>query len=64
MQPQTSQLRSPSFSSATRAGVGVFSELGDGAGNWRLWIESEEPLVVKSLLSSPTGHLTNLSIAL
>ena len=63
MQPQMSQPLSPRFSSATGAGVRVFSALGDGAGRWRLWIESEEPLVVMSLLSSPTGHLTNLSTA-
>ena len=37
--------------------------LGDGSGKWRLWVESEEPLVVMSLLSSPTNHLTNLSTA-
>ena len=37
--------------------------LGDGVGKWRLRVESEEPIVVMSLLSSPTGHLTNLSTA-
>ena len=35
--------------------------LGDGAGKWRLLITCAEPIVVMSLLSSPTGHLTNLS---
>ena len=35
--------------------------LGDGSGKWRLTIESAQPVVVMSLLSSPTGHLTNLS---
>lgn len=35
--------------------------LGDGVGKWRLWVESDQPLMVMSLLSSPTGHLTNLS---
>ena len=35
--------------------------LGDGDGKWRLRIESDVPLVAMSLLSSPTGHLTNLS---
>ncbi len=35
--------------------------LGDGAGKWRLAVESDPPLVAMSLLSSPTGHLTNLS---
>ena len=44
-------------------GDGFQGRLGDGAGKWRLWVESEEPLVVMSLLSSPTGHLTNLSTA-
>ncbi|MDE0001829.1 MAG: S8 family serine peptidase [Rhodospirillaceae bacterium] len=44
-------------------GNGFQGKLGDGAGKWRLWVESEEPLVVMSLLSSPTDHLTNLSTA-
>ena len=35
--------------------------LGDGAGKWRLAVESDPPLVAMSLLSSPAGHLTNLS---
>ena len=35
--------------------------IGDGAGKWRLAVESDPPLVAMSLLSSPTGHLTNLS---
>ena len=35
--------------------------LGDGAGKWQLVVESAQPLTVMSLLSSPTGHLTNLS---
>ena len=38
-------------------------ELGDGAGKWQLVVESEQPIAVMSLLSSPTGHLTNLSTA-
>ena len=37
--------------------------LGDGAGKWRLHLESDEPLNAMSLLESPTGHLTNLSTA-
>ncbi|MCY3624067.1 MAG: metallophosphoesterase [Gammaproteobacteria bacterium] len=37
--------------------------LGDGAGKWQLIVESEQPIMVMSLLSSPTGHLTNLSTA-
>ena len=35
--------------------------LGDGAGKWRLRIESEAPLVAMGLLSSPAGQLSNLS---
>ena len=35
--------------------------LGDGVGKWRLAVESDPPMVAMSLLSSPTGHLTNLS---
>ena len=42
---------------------GVEGALGDGAGKWRLAVTSEQPIIVMSLLSSPTGHLTNLSTA-
>ena len=37
--------------------------LGDGAGKWRLSVLSDRPIRAMSLLSSPTGHLTNLSTA-
>ncbi len=40
---------------------GLTGMLGDGAGKWRLEIESAEPIVAMSLLESPTDHLTNLS---
>ena len=42
-------------------GTGLRGALGDGTGEWRLTVESEQPLVVMSLVASPTGHLTNLS---
>ena len=45
------------------AAYGLSGALGDGAGKWRLDIESALPVQVMSLLSSPTGHLTNLSTA-
>ncbi len=35
--------------------------LGDGAGKWRLRVDSNAPLAVMSLLESPTGHLANVS---
>ena len=35
--------------------------LGDGSGKWRLAVASDARLVAMSLLSSPAGHLTNLS---
>ena len=34
---------------------------GDGTGKWRLVVSADRPLVVMSLLESPTGNLTNLS---
>ena len=37
--------------------------LGDGAGKWRLTVTSDKPIIVMSLISSPAGHLTNLSSA-
>ena len=35
--------------------------LGAGTGKWRLVVASDRPILVASLLASPTGHLTNLS---
>ena len=40
---------------------GLSGALGTGAGKWRLRVTSVQPVEVMSLLSSPTGHLTNLS---
>ena len=48
-------------SQALESGAGLVGGLGDGAGKWRLAVTSDEPVLVMSLLSSPTGHLTNLS---
>ena len=44
-------------------GEGLEGALGDGRGKWQLEIASEQPIIVMSLLKSPTGHLTNLSSA-
>ena len=40
---------------------GLSGALGMGTGKWRLTATSDRPIDVMSLLSSPTGHLTNLS---
>lgn len=37
--------------------------LGDGQGKWQLSVEASHPVYVLSLMSTPTGHLTNLSAA-
>ena len=42
---------------------GLAGMLDDGAGKWQLVVTSDQPVEVMSLLSSPTGHLTNLSTA-
>ena len=42
-------------------GEGLTGALGEGMGKWRLRVRSDRPIVVMSLLESPTGHLTNLS---
>ena len=42
-------------------GSGFTGSLGTGTGKWRLVVSSEQAIEVMSLLSSPTGHLTNLS---
>ena len=49
---------------ALEMGTGAVEDaLGDGAGKWRLRVDSDQPIRVMSLLRSPTGHLTNLSTA-
>ena len=42
-------------------GADLDGMLGDGSGKWRLEVEAERPIVVMSLLESPTDHLSNLS---
>ena len=42
-------------------GEGLSGALGTGSGKWQLVVRSDQPTDVMSLLSSPTGHLTNLS---
>ena len=43
-------------------GTGISGRLGPASGKWQLTVSSEDnPIMVMSLLSSPTGHLTNLS---
>ena len=44
-------------------GEGLEGALGDGEGKWRLTVDSEQPLVVMSLLVDAMGRLTNLSTA-
>ena len=41
--------------------TGLDGSLGDGAGRWRLTVRSEQAVTAMAMLSSPTGHLTNLS---
>ena len=45
-----------------RGGTGLVGRIGDGAGKWRLAINADGPLYAMSLLESPTGHLSNLSL--
>ena len=44
-----------------RGGAGFSGRLGDGAGKWRLTVSSTVDIQVMSLLSTRTGHLSNLS---
>ena len=44
-------------------GDGFEGALGDGKGKWRLWVASDQPILVASLLDTPTGDLANLSTA-
>ena len=42
-------------------GSGLAGAIGDGTGKWRLRVTSRQPVRAMSLMTSPTGHLTNLS---
>ena len=42
-------------------GEGLSGMLGDGQGRWRLVVTADSPVEVMNLLTSPTGHLANLS---
>ena len=44
-------------------GEGVSGALGTGADKWQLVVTADRSVQVMSLLSNPTGHLTNLSTA-
>ena len=41
--------------------AGVSGQFGAGSGKWQVFVTSDEPIQVMSLLLSPTGNLTNLS---
>jgi len=45
------------------SGSGMEGSIGDGDGKWRLILETEQAIVAMSLLSTSSGHLTNLSTA-
>ena len=42
-------------------GEGLTGSMGTGAGKWQLEVTADQSILVMSLLSAPTGHLTNLS---
>ena len=42
-------------------GDGFDGAIGDGVGKWRLTVAADRPILVVNLLSTPTGHITNLS---
>ncbi len=44
-------------------GDGLEGRLGDGAVKWRLAVSADRPILVMSLMDTPTGHLSNLSAA-
>ena len=44
-------------------GAGFGGRLGDGEGKWQLFVSADGDIEVVSLMSTPTGHLTNLSVS-
>ena len=55
--------RTLTASQLERGDTAIDGALGDGTGKWRLSVESESPVIVMSLMMTPTGHLSNLSTA-
>ena len=55
--------RTVSAAEMEEGAVGLTGALGDGSGKWRLEVDADRPIMVLSLLATPTGHLTNLSTA-
>ena len=49
--------------SALESGSGVEGAIGDGEGKWHLAVEAPAGVAAMSLMTSPSGHLTNLSTA-
>ena len=45
------------------SGAGLRGRLGDGEGKWQLFVSADGDIEVVSLMSTPTGHLTNLSVS-
>ena len=41
--------------------AGLDGSFGDGVGKWRLEVAADRPLMAIGMLSTPSGHLTNLS---
>ena len=57
------QARRLSAEELETGGSGFSGKLGTGSGKWQLFVTADGPIRVMSLLQSPTGHLTNLSLS-
>ena len=44
-------------------GPGLSGQFGDGEGKWQLFVSANGDIEVVSLLQTPTGHLSNLSVS-
>ena len=43
------------------AGAEITGALGDGTSKWQLVLTADDPIIVVNLMSTPAGHVTNLS---
>ena len=57
------QSRTLSAQDLENGASGLTGTLGDGAGDWRLFITAGESVVGMNLLENPSGHLSNISDA-